>query len=163
MRDFPMNGPVLTEQIKRDIETHVDRSWSRQAACIEALMLVEKHYGWVSDESMREVAEYLDMTTAELEAVATFYNHIYRRPVGRHVILVCDSVSCWIMGYEGVRDHLASRLGIGLGETTPDERFTILPVQCLGACDKAPAMMIDGRLYTNLTPETIDNILESHR
>lgn len=159
---FPKDEPMLSEQIKREIEDHVDRSLSRQAACIEALMLVEKHYGWVSDESIREVAQHLGMTTAELDAVATFYNHIYRQPVGRHVILVCDSVSCWIMGYEGVRDHLSARLGIGLGETTSDGRFTILPIQCLGACDKAPAMMINGRLYTNLDPEKIDGILESH-
>jgi len=162
MTSFPTDGPALDEQVKQEIETYVNRSLSRQAACIEALMLVQKHYGWVSNESLREIAEYLDMTTAELEAVATFYNHIYRRPVGRHVILVCDSVSCWIMGYEGVRDHLSARLGIGVGETTPDGRFTILPIQCLGACDKAPAMMIHGKLYTNLNPELIDGILQSH-
>jgi NADH-quinone oxidoreductase subunit E len=102
------------------------------------------------------------MTVEELDGVATFYNEIYRKPVGRHVILVCDSVVCWIMGYDGVREHLTRRLGIDLGQTTPDGRFTLLPVQCLGACDHAPAMTVDGELYIDLDPEKIDKILEAH-
>ena len=81
----------------------------------EALKIVQKHRGWVSDESLRDVAELLDLPVAELESVATFYNLIYRKPVGRHVILICDSVSCWIMGYERLREHLTARLGITLG------------------------------------------------
>ena len=78
----------------------------------------------------------LGMSLADLESVATFYSLIFRKPVGRHVILLCDSVSCWIMGYETVRDHLRRRLGIDLGETTPDGRFTLLTIPCLGACDR---------------------------
>jgi len=94
--------------------------------------------------------------------VATFYNLIYRQPVGRHVILLCDSVSCWIMGYDNLRDHLKSRLGIDLGGTTPDGRFTLLPSVCLGACDHAPVMMIDDDLHLDLTPERIDQILAGY-
>ncbi len=82
--------------------------------------------------------------------------------MGRHVIFICDSVSCWIVGYHGIREHLTTRLGITLGETTPDGRFTLLPIACLGACDQAPAMMIDGDLHVLLTPEKVDVVLAKY-
>jgi NADH-quinone oxidoreductase subunit E len=103
------------------------------------------------------------MTPDELDGVATFYNHIYRKPVGKHVILICDSVSCWIMGYDGLREHITSRLGISPGETTEDGLFTLLPIQCLGACDKAPALMIDGKLFSDLNAEKFDKLIEQYR
>jgi len=134
----------------------------KRAACIEALKVVQQHRGWVSDEALDDVAELLEMTPDELDGVATFYNLIFRKPVGRHVILICDSVSCWIMGYDNLRDHLKSRLGIDLGGTTPDGRFTLLPSVCLGACDHAPVMMIDDDLHLDLTPERIDQILAGY-
>ena len=130
--------------------------------CIEALKIVQQHRGWVSDEGIADVAEALQMTPAELEGVATFYNMIFRKPVGKHVILLCDSVSCWIMGYERLREHLRARLGIGLGETTADGRFTLLPNVCLGACDHAPAMMIDNAHYQDLDPARLDEILAKY-
>jgi NADH-quinone oxidoreductase subunit E len=102
------------------------------------------------------------MTPDELDNVATFYNLIFRKPVGRHVILLCDSVSCWIMGYERLREAFKNRLGIDFGETTPDERFTFLPIVCLGTCDHAPAMMIDDELYRDLDPAKLDEILTKH-
>jgi NADH-quinone oxidoreductase subunit E len=102
------------------------------------------------------------MTVDELEGVASFYNLIFRKPVGRHVILICDSISCWIMGYERMREHLTTRLGINLGETTADGRFTLLPIDCLGACDHAPALMIDDDLHGDLDPEKIDEILNKY-
>jgi len=92
--------------------------------------------------------------------VATFYNLIFRKPVGRHVVMLCDSVSCWIMGYERMREHLTSRLGIQFGETTPDNRFTLLPIVCLGACDHAPAMIVNNNLHGDLDPDKIDKLLE---
>jgi len=79
------------------------------------------------------------------------------------VILVCDSVTCWIMGYETIQEHLSKRLGVALGQTTADGRFTLLPIQCLGACDRAPAMMIDDELFTDLGPQEIENILERYK
>jgi NADH-quinone oxidoreductase subunit E len=103
------------------------------------------------------------MTPDELDNVATFYNLIFRKPVGKHVILVCDSVSCWIMGYERVRQRLSERLGIGFGETTADERFTLLPIVCLGACDHAPAIMIDDDLCRDVDREKLDAILAQYR
>jgi NADH-quinone oxidoreductase subunit E len=135
----------------------------RRAACLEALQVVQRHRGgWVDDEALRDVAAYLGMSAAELDGVATFYNLIRRQPVGRHVIHLCDSVSCWILGYEGVRAALRERLGIGFGETSGDGRFTLLPIQCLGTCDRAPAMMIDEDLHRDLDAERLDAILDGY-
>jgi len=154
---------MITEAEAREIEELVKRFPVRKAACIEALQVIQKRRGWVSEENLRDVARILDMTPEELSGVATFYSQVYQKPVGRHVILICDSISCWVMGYENVRDHLTSRLEIRPGGTTPDGRFTILPIPCLGACDHAPAMMIDDDLHGDLTPEKIDAILERYK
>jgi NADH-quinone oxidoreductase subunit E len=153
---------MLTAEEKKEIEAEFPRYEQKRAVCVEALKVVQRHRGWVSDEALFAVAEFLEMTPAELDAVATFYNLIFRKPVGKHVILVCDSVSCWIMGYERVLGQLKARLGIDLGETTGDGLFTLLPIVCLGACDQAPAMMIDDQLYGNLDPAKIDEILASY-
>jgi NADH-quinone oxidoreductase subunit E len=153
---------MLTDDTKKEIEAQIAIYGRREAACIGSMLIAQRHVGWISDETLEDLAKFLGMTVEELDGVATFYNEIYRKPVGRHVILVCDSVVCWIMGYDGVREHLTRRLGIDLGQTTPDGRFTLLPVQCLGACDHAPAMTVDGELYIDLDPEKIDKILEAH-
>jgi NADH-quinone oxidoreductase subunit E len=153
---------MLTEQERTEILTELQHFAHKPAACVEALRIVQRHRGWVSDE-IKDIAELLGMTPDELDGVATFYSLIFRRPVGRHVILICDSVSCWVMGYEKVLERLQSRLDIGIGETSADGRFTLLPVACLGVCEQAPAMMIDDTLYGGLTPEKIDEILEKYR
>ena len=154
---------MLTDEERKEIEAELERYPTKQAVCIDAMRIVQRHRGWVSDESIRDIAETLGMSPADLDGVATFYNLIYRKPVGRHVILICDSVSCWIMGYDGLREHLTKRLGIGFGETTPDNRFTLLPIVCLGACDHAPVMMVDNDLHANLDPARIDAILEEYQ
>jgi NADH-quinone oxidoreductase subunit E len=135
----------------------------RSAACIEGLKIIQKNHRWVSDEAVKELAGVLDMSPAAIDSVATYYNLIFRRPVGKHVILVCDSVSCWIMGYELILDHLRTKLEIGYGETTADDRFTLLSVCCLGTCDHAPALMIDEDLHRDLTIDQLDAILETYK
>jgi NADH-quinone oxidoreductase subunit E len=132
-----------------------------RSACVAAMKFIQDRRGWVDDAAMAWLSQKLDVSLSELESVATFYSLVYRKPVGRHVILMCDSVSCWIMGSETVRDHLRRRLGIDLGETTPDGSFTLLTIPCLGACDMAPAMMVDQVLCGPLTPELIDTILDA--
>jgi NADH-quinone oxidoreductase subunit E len=153
---------MLTEKERQEINRELQHYEQKQAACIEAMKIVQQHRGWVSDESIQDIASLLGMTPDELDSIATFYNLIFRRPVGKHVILICDSVSCWIMGYENLRQHLTDRLSINLGETTTDGRFTLLPIVCLGTCDHAPALMIDNELYRDLDPEKIDAILEKY-
>ncbi len=154
---------MLTEEEKAEIAAEFPRYEQKQAASVEALKIVQRHRGWVSDESLAAIARFLEMTPAELDSVATFYNLIFRRSVGRHVILVCNSVSCWIMGHEEILRHLEDRLGVRIGETSADGLFTLLPMVCLGACDQAPAMMIDDRLYGHLNPDKIDDILATYR
>ena len=117
---------MLSPEERQEIEAEIAHYPDKRAVCIDAMKVVQHHRGWVSDEALGDVAELLEMSVDELDSVATFYNLIFRKPVGRHVIMVCDSVSCWIMGYDRVREHLISRLGIKLGETTPDGRFTLL-------------------------------------
>jgi len=150
---------MLTSAETTEILEEMGHYEQKQAACIEALMVVQRHRGWVPDEALRSVAALLDMTPDELDSVATFYNLIFRQPVGRHVILVCDTVSCWVMGYEEIVAQLGERLGIAFGQTTADGRFTLLPIPCLGACDRAPAMMIDDDLHGPVLPEALDEIL----
>jgi NADH-quinone oxidoreductase subunit E len=134
----------------------------KRATVIEALKIVQQHRGWISDESVEEIAAYLDVSPAEVDSVATFYNLIFRKPVGRHVILVCDSISCYVMGYKTLYAALQSRLQISFGQTDPDNRFTILPNACLGCCDHAPALMIGKDLYQDVTIEQLDDILKKY-
>jgi NADH-quinone oxidoreductase subunit E len=154
---------MLTEDEKTKIQHEIEQSEVPRAACVEALRILQTSHGWVSDEDIRELALRLGMTPDELDAVATFYPFIIRRPVGRHIIFVCDSVSCWVMGYESLLSRLKARLNISMGETTPDGRFTLLPVSCIGACDHAPAMMIDRDLHLDLDAEKLDRLLERYR
>jgi NADH-quinone oxidoreductase subunit E len=154
---------MLSEKEVLEIKEHFKHYPRKQAAVIEALKVVQEHRGYVSDENVKDIATLLEMTPDEVDSVATFYNLIFRKPVGEHVILMCDSISCWIMGYENLRDHLNQKLGIDIGQTTQDGKFTLLTIPCLGACDRAPAMMIDNELYGNLTPEKIDEILEKYK
>ncbi len=142
---------MLTEEERSEIEAEMQNYAQKQAVCIDALRIVQRHRGgWVSDEALQDLAEFLEMTPEDLDGVATFYNLIFREPVGRHVVMLCNSVSCWVMGYEKVRAQLKETLGVDFGGTTPDGRFTFLPNVCLGICDHAPAMMIDEDTYTNL-------------
>ena len=154
---------MLSKEEVKEIEAEAARYPTRQAVSIDALKIVQRHRGWVSDESLRDVAAYIGMSATDLDSIATFYNLIFRRPVGRHVVMVCDSVSCWIMGYERIREHLCQGLGIELGETTSDHRFTLLPIVCLGCCDHAPAMMVDNDLHTDLDCQKVDKELEKYK
>src|SRR5512142_2180314 len=145
---------MLTPEEEREIEAEVVHYPERRAATIDALRVVQAHRGWVPDEAVRDIAAFLRTSPDDVDSVATFYNLIFRKPVGRHVIFVCDSVSCYVMGYDGLRAKLEKKLGIKYGQTTPDNRFTLLPICCLGTCDKAPALMIDKDLHRGL--ENID-------
>lgn len=154
---------MLTEQERERIREEAAHYDYPQAACVEALKIVQEGRRWVSDEHLKEVAALLDMSPEALDSVATFYNLIFRKPVGENVILLCDSVSCWIMGYEDVCAHLKARLGVELGETTSDGKFTLLPMACLGTCDRGPAMMVGNDLHRNLDNEKVDEILGRYR
>ena len=154
--------PALSSEEVAEIEAEISHLPDRESAAIDALMIVQKHRGWISDESLSAIANLLDMSTAELDSVATFYNLIYRQPVGRHVISMCDSVSCYVMGADGLAKALEQHLGIRFGQTTADDRFTLLPIVCLGACDKAPTMQIDEDLIENVSADKLAEIFEKY-
>lgn len=157
---------MLDKEELAEIERELAHYEQPAAATIEALKVVQKHRGWVCDDAISAIAEKLGSTPATVDSVATFYNLIYRKPVGRHVIHVCDSVSCWIMGQPRLSALLKQRLGIDYGQTTPDGRFTLLPICCLGTCDRAPAMMIGQDTHRDLESvdgERLESILERYQ
>ena len=158
-----MTEKILTTEDITEIEKLYQHFPVKSAACIEGLKIIQKNHRWVCDQAVKELAELLLMSPAAIDSVATYYNLIFRRPVGRHVILVCDSVSCWIMGYEKILERLKDKLGISYGETTIEGRFTLLSVSCLGTCDHAPAIMINEDLHRDLAIDKLDEILDSYK
>ena len=153
---------MIPDNVRSEILSAIQHYDHPQYGALEALLIAVEHLRWISDETLLDLADLLQMSPEELDNRATFYNHLHRKPVGKHIIFVCDSVACWIMGFNSVRDYLCNKLEIELGQTTSDGLFTLLPIQCLGACDKAPVMMIDGVLHTNLDPGGIDQILTGY-
>ncbi|HAA03881.1 MAG TPA: NADH-quinone oxidoreductase subunit NuoE [Syntrophobacteraceae bacterium] len=151
---------MLPEDVKTSLERMIANADRPQQAAVDAIFAVQERFGYLSDELLEETARLLRMTPLELEEIATFYEFIFRRPVGKYVLHVCDGLVCWIQEHQTVLDYLREKLGIGLGETTPDMRFTLLPTSCLGYCDRAPALMVNRKVYGELTPERLDRLLE---
>lgn len=156
----PHPKDYLTATELSEIDHEISIMETREAAGIEALKIVQAHRGWVSDDSLLAIAQYLKMSSAELEGVATFYNLIYRQPVGQYVIHLCDSVSCHLTGYAEVLAAIKAHLSIDYGQTSSDGLFTLLSNACLGGCDKSPVMMIGKEHYQHLTPESAVQILQ---
>ena len=157
--EFKMLSQQETEEILHEISICPYPA----AACIDALKIVQKHRGWISDESVQDIAGILEMSANEVDSIATFYTRIYRRPVGRNIILICESISCMILGSESIYQYISERLGIRFGETTKDGRYTLLPITCLGDCDHAPVLMINDDSYNNISAELIGNLLEKYQ
>jgi NADH-quinone oxidoreductase subunit E len=149
------NDEPLSETELAEIDAEIAHLPYRSAAAIDALKIVQAQRGWVSDGSLRAIARHLEMSAAELDGIATFYSLIFRRPVGDKVILLCNSISCWIKGCDSLQQKISTQLGIGLGETTADERYTFLPITCLGACDKAPVIMVGEELHEDVNEQSL--------
>jgi NADH-quinone oxidoreductase subunit E len=150
---------MLPKELLEKLQTQIANVEHPRELAVDVMFALQNHYGYLSDEALEEGARLLGMTPLELEELATFYDFIYREPVGRYVIHVCDGVVCWMNGYAWVMDYLSKTFGIKPGDTTEDGLFTILPTACIGYCDLSPAMLINGRPYGPLTPEKIDDIL----
>jgi NADH-quinone oxidoreductase subunit E len=154
---------MLPEALKASLQEMISSAEHPRELVVDVMLAFQDHYGFLSDEALEEAAILLGMTPLEMEELATFYTFFYREPVGKYVIHVCDSVICWMDGYESIRDYLCGKLGIKMGETTPDGLFTILPVCCIGYCDRSPAILINRKVHGPLTLEKLDNILEELR
>lgn len=154
---------LLPENIRKEIDEWVVKypPEQKQSAVIPALTIVQEHNnGWLSEELMDAVANYLDMPKIAVYEVATFYSMYELKPVGRHKLAVCTNISCMLAGSEKIVKHLKQRLNIGFGETTADGKFALKEVECLGACANAPVIHTGKRYYENLTPEKVDEILD---
>lgn len=152
---------MIPDELRQELVQQIAACPQPREKAIDVMYVLQRHYGYLTDEAVGEAAQLLGMTPLEIDELATFYDFIYREPLGRHVIHVCDGVVCWMEGEPEVRQYLCRKLGVGIGETTPDGLFTILPTACLGDCHRGPSMLINGKFYGLLTPEAIDDILES--
>ncbi len=154
---------VLSEQTRQAIKDYAKRYPHPNSALLPALQAAQREKGWLSQEVIEEVAELLGLPPTKVGSVASFYSMLFRKPVGRHIIYLCTNVSCSLRGSERILEYIKGKLGIEVGETTPDGMFTLLTVECLGACDRAPMMQVDETYYGPLTEEEVDRILESLR
>ncbi len=163
MKDKNGSEPMVSEEAVLALRQRIAAADHPRELAVDVMYTLQRECGWMTEEALREGARLLGMTPLELEELATFYDFIYRRPVGLYVIHVCDGIVCWMKGRTGVLDHLRERLSIEPGETTGDGLFTLLPVSCIGYCEYAPAMLVNGKLYGSLTPEGIDAALDELR
>ena len=143
----------FSPEAKAKYETYLTRYPIKRAAIMPTLWLAQKEFGSLSPETLAYVADLLELPPAFVGSVASFYTMYYKRPVGRHHVQVCTNLSCALRGAEEIVDCLRERLGIGVGETTPDGRFTLSEAECLGSCGTAPMMQVDDDYWENLTPE----------
>ena len=151
---------MLPDNVKETLAKEIENAEYPKELAVDVMFALQDHYGYLSDEAVAEAASLLNLTPLEIEELATFYTFLYREPIGKYVIHVCDSVICWLDGYESIRDYLCQKLNINVGETTSDGLFTLLPVCCIGYCDRAPAILINRRVYGRLSAEKLDAILE---
>ena len=154
---------MLPVTLKKQLVEQIGSVKHPRELAIDVINALQDHYGYFSDEAMDQASGLLGMTPLEIEELATFYTFIYREPVGKYVIHVCDSVICWMEGEESLVAHLLKVLGIKMGETTADGLFTILPVCCIGYCDRAPAILINREAHGPLTIESLDHLIEKLR
>ena len=148
--------PAMEERI----EAILARYPTRQAALLPLLWLCQERWGWISRGAVEAVAERLGLSPAEVEGVITFYTMYRREPPGRYVLQVCTTLSCQLCGTQTLVDHLKSKLGIDFGQTTPDGKYTLVDVQCLGACGEGPVVQVNDDYHTNLTVDSLDRLLD---
>ena len=152
---------MLPKELKESLEKKIAHADHPREMVVDVMLALQEHYGYLSDNAVEAVGALLGMTPLEVEELATFYTFIYREPVGKYVIHVCDSVICWMDGFESIQDYLCRKLDIAVGGTSADGLFTLLPVCCIGYCDLSPAMLINRKVYGHLTAQKIDEILET--
>jgi NADH-quinone oxidoreductase subunit E len=154
---------MIPEELRKSLQERVAHAVTPREAAVDVMKELQAHYGWLTDDAVGEAAELLGLSKLQVDELATFYEMIYRRPVGKKVVHVCDSISCWCAGFDRIMEHLRGRLGINAGETTADGMYTLVPCCCMGMCGDSPAMSVGGKIYGSVTAERIDEILEQER
>lgn len=156
--------PVFTAERKRQLDEVVKRYATKRAALLPALWMVQQARGWISDHAMAEVAEVLGLTPAYVKGVVTFYTMYHQHPVGKHFVQVCTTTPCNLCGAEGVVKAFLEHTGCKeLGATSPDGKYTVIEVECLGACGFATPVMIGDDFIENVTPETVPALLKKYQ
>lgn len=153
-------SPEFSEKTRKRIDEIVSRYVRKEAAILPVLHLAQREFGCISEEEEKRVAEILEIEPIQVREVVTFYTMLNQKPVGKYHIQICSNLSCSLMGAGSLIDYLKEKLGIGLGETTPDKKFTLSEVECLGACETAPSMMVNFDYHGSLDKKKIDEILD---
>lgn len=154
---------VFTPEQKRRIEAICSRYPVRRAAVLPVLWMVQEQEGWVSKDAMRAVSEILDISPTAVYEVVTFYTMFEETPCARHHVQVCRTIGCWLRGGKQVTRYIENKLGVKVGQHTPDNRFKLSEVECLGSCGTAPMMQIGNDYFEDLTPDKVDQILAEHK
>ncbi len=150
----------FSPELQIKIQSIANEHETRLSALIPVLREVQNEFGWLSTESMEEVASALDIPPSSVQNVASFYTMFFTEPVGKHVVWLCRTLSCALRGAENLEHHLCDRLGIRTGETTADGKITLMEAECLASCGTAPVMLIGDTLYENITEAKVDNIID---
>jgi NADH-quinone oxidoreductase subunit E len=154
------NKKVLSEKFYTEMDKLVSRYPSRVALLLPALHQAQEEQGWLPNEVLDEIAQYIGIHPAQVREVASFYTMYNLKPVGKYHIKVCTNVACCLRGAEEIVEHCEKKLGIKVGQTTKDKKFTLYEEECLGACGTAPAMMLNDDYHEDLTTQKIDLILD---
>lgn len=164
MHETTTHEPVFTGERRSELDAVLKRYPTKRAALLPALWMVQNAQGWISDDAMAEVAEVLDLTPAYVKGVVTFYTMYHQHPVGRYFIQVCTTTPCNLCGAEGVVEAFLEHTGCKeLGATSPDGKFTVIEVECLGACGFATPVMINDDFIESVTPESVPEVLGRYR
>lgn len=157
LREQPYLTPAMTKELD---EEFLPRFEVRKGALLPALHMIQHEYGWIPKQAMLEVAEYLGIEPSEVFDTASFYEEYWLKPKGRHLVSVCRSIACAFCGQREITEAFKAKLGIDVGETTADGRFTLIELECLGSCGTAPAALIDEKLHENLTPDQVSRLVD---
>lgn len=153
--------PYLTEELKHELSSkYFPRYPTKRAVLLPALHAIQHAYNWIPTQAMEEIAAFLEMAPAEVLDTATFYEEYWLKPKGKYLLQVCRSLSCEICGSRQITEHLQQKLGLELGESTADGRFTLVELECLGSCGTAPAVLCNEVLYEDVTVQMIDELIE---
>lgn len=152
---------MLSQSACQRIQALIEKYPEKRSALIPALQLAQTEAGYLSQETISEIARMFGLAPNEVQEVSSFYTMLYKKPVGKYVVQVCTNISCLLCNAEQIMEHLTRRLGIRPGETTPDEKFTLVEVECLGSCGTSPVIQINDQYHEELTTEKLDIILDS--
>lgn len=153
--------PYLTPAMRDDLtKRYLPRYENTKAALLPALHLIQHEYGWIPPQAMLDIADFLKVAPSEVIDTASFYEEYWLKPKGKHLVAVCRSIACEFCGNREITEACKAKLGIDVGETTDDGRFTLIELECLGSCDTAPVALIDEKLHENLTPDQVVKLIE---